>query len=118
MNDRRRMTGVVTSNKMTKTVVVEITRVFRHPLYKKVVHSSKRVKAHDELGCQVGDEVQVVESRPLSREKRWAVETILKRESRTADAGVESVASADVDTAAIMHTETPAEPEAEAGAQP
>ena len=54
MNDRRRMTGVVTSNKMTKTVVVEITRVFRHPLYRKVVHSSKRVKAHDEIGCQIG----------------------------------------------------------------
>lgn len=118
MNDRRRMTGVVTSNKMTKTVVVEITRVFRHPLYKKVVHSSKRVKAHDELGCQIGDEVQIVESRPLSREKRWAVEVVLKRESRTADAGVEAVASADVDAAAVLHTETPAEPQAEAGAQP
>ena len=52
MNNRRRMTGVVTSNKMTKTVVVEITRTYRHPLYKKVVHSSKRVKAHDELDCQ------------------------------------------------------------------
>ena len=60
MNNRRRMTGVVTSNKMTKTVVVEITRVFRHPLYRKVVHSSKRVKAHDEIGCQIGDKVQIV----------------------------------------------------------
>ena len=47
MNDRRRITGVVTSNKMTKTVVVEISRTFRHPLYRKVVHMSKRVKAHD-----------------------------------------------------------------------
>ena len=73
MNNRRRMIGVVTSNKMTKTVVVEITRKFRHPLYKKVVHSSERVKAHDEIGCQIGDEVQIVEPRPLSREKRWAV---------------------------------------------
>lgn len=116
MNNRRRMTGVVTSNKMTKTVVVEITRVFRHPLYKKVVQLSKRVKAHDELGCQIGDEVQIVETRPLSREKRWAVETILKRESRTADAGVEAVASADVDASAIMHTETPPAAESEAGA--
>ena len=51
MNNRRRMTGVVTSNKMTKTVVVEITRKFRHPLYQKVVYSSTRVKAHDEIGC-------------------------------------------------------------------
>ena len=88
MNNRRRMTGVVTSNKMAKTVVVEITRVFRHPLYRKVVHSSKRVKAHDEIGCQVGDQVQIVESHPISRDKHWVVENIVKREIRTADTGV------------------------------
>ena len=96
MNQRRRIVGKVKSNKMTKTVVVEIVRKFRHPLYKKVVYSSKRVKAHDEIGCQVGDEVQIVESRPLSRDKRWVVESVLKREVRTADAGVEAVAAADV----------------------
>ena len=88
MNNRRRMTGVVTSNKMAKTVVVEITRVFRHPLYRKVVHSSKRVKAHDEIGCQIGDRVQIVESRPISRDKHWVVENIVKREIRTEDTGV------------------------------
>ena len=88
MNNRRRMTGVVTSNKMQKTVVVEITRVYRHPLYRKVVHSSKRVKAHDEIGCQIGDQVQIVESRPLSRDKRWVVESVIKKEIRTADSGV------------------------------
>jgi small subunit ribosomal protein S17 len=88
MNNRRRMTGVVTSNKMTKTVVVEITRVFRHPLYRKVVHSSKSVKAHDEIGCQIGDHVQIVESRPMSRDKRWVVENVIKKEIRTADTGV------------------------------
>jgi small subunit ribosomal protein S17 len=88
MNNRRRMTGVVTSNKMQKTVVVEITRVFRHPLYRKVVHSSKRVKAHDEIGCQIGDQVQIVESRPMSRDKRWVVESVIKKEIRTADTGV------------------------------
>lgn len=82
MNNRRRMTGVVTSNKMMKTVVVEITRTFRHPLYGKVVHTHNRVKAHDELGCQIGDEVQIVESRPLSRDKRWVVEIILKHEGK------------------------------------
>ena len=82
MNERRRMIGVVKSNKMMKTVVVEIKRSFRHPLYGKVVHTSMRVKAHDELGCQIGDEVQIVESRPLSRDKRWVVETILKREGK------------------------------------
>jgi small subunit ribosomal protein S17 len=88
MNNRRRITGVVTSNKMTKTVVVEITRVFRHPLYRKVVHTSKRFKAHDTLGCQIGDQVQLVESQPISRDKRWVVESIIKREVRTADTGV------------------------------
>ena len=88
MNNRRRMTGVVTSNKMTKTVVVEITRVFRHPLYRKVVQSTKRVKAHDEIGCQIGDQVQIVESQPISRDKHWVVESVLKKEIRTADTGV------------------------------
>ena len=88
MNNRRRIVGVVTSNKMTKTVVVEITRKFRHPLYHKVVHTTKRVKAHDEIGCQIGDEVQIVESRPISRDKSWVVEKIVKREIRTEDSGV------------------------------
>ena len=97
MNNRRRMTGVVTSNRMTKTVVVEISRKYRHPLYKKVVHSSKRVKAHDELNCQIGDEVQIVASKPISREKHWVVENIIKREIRTEDAGVEATASIDID---------------------
>ncbi|GAP18655.1 30S ribosomal protein S17 [Levilinea saccharolytica] len=78
MNERRRLIGVVTSNKMMKTVVVEIKRTFRHPLYRKVVHETKRVKAHDELNCQVGDQVQIVESRPLSKEKTWVVESIMR----------------------------------------
>ena len=78
MNERRRLIGVVTSNKMMKTVVVEIKRTFRHPLYRKVVYETKRVKAHDELNCQVGDQVQIVESRPLSKEKTWVVETIMR----------------------------------------
>ncbi len=96
MNNRRRMTGVVTSNKMTKTVVVEISRKFRHPLYRKVVHSSRRVKAHDEIGCQIGDRVQIVESRPLSRDKHWVVESVIKKEIRTADTGVADL-NVDVD---------------------
>ena len=91
MNNRRRIIGVVTSNKMTKTVVVEITRKFRHPLYRKVVYSSKRVKAHDEIGCQVGDEVQIVESRPISKDKHWVVEKVVKQETRTEDSGVASL---------------------------
>lgn len=80
MNNRRRMTGHVTSNKMQKTVVVEVSRTFRHPLYKKVVHSRNSVMAHDELGCQIGDEVRIVESQPLSRRKHWVVVEILRRE--------------------------------------
>ncbi len=80
MNTRRRMVGVVTSDKMQKTVVVEVTRTYRHQLYKKVVHARQRFMAHDELGCQIGDTVQIVESRPLSRRKRWVVEAILRRE--------------------------------------
>ena len=88
MNERRRMTGFVTSNKMMKTVVVELKRTYRHPLYRKVVHTSKRVKAHDELNCNIGDEVRIVESRPISKQKHWVVEEIIKREKRTADAGV------------------------------
>ena len=80
MNERRRMTGVVTSNKMQKTVVVEITRTFRHPLYRKVVHTAHRVKAHDELGCQIGDKVQIVESRPYSAQVNFVVEMIIKHE--------------------------------------
>jgi small subunit ribosomal protein S17 len=95
MNDRRRIVGVVTSNKMTKTVVVEISRSFRHPLYKKVVHTSKRVKAHDELNCEIGDEIKIVETRPLSREVRWAVEEIIHHEGKALKVE-DTVAAADV----------------------
>lgn len=85
MNDRRRITGVVTSNKMEKTVVVEISRTFRHQLYKKVVHTRKKVMAHDEKGCQIGDQVIIVESRPISRRKRWVVQEILRRDVAAAE---------------------------------
>lgn len=80
MNTRRRLKGVVTGNKMMKTVIVEVTRTFRHPLYEKVVHSSKKLVVHDELGCNVGDEVQIVESKPISKTKRFVVEKILSRQ--------------------------------------
>lgn len=79
MNKRRRILGTVTSDKMSKTVVVSISRTFRHPLYQKVVHSTKKVKAHDELDCKIGDQVEIVESQPLSRNKRWMVERVIKR---------------------------------------
>ncbi|HEX6306123.1 MAG TPA: 30S ribosomal protein S17 [Anaerolineales bacterium] len=80
MNNRRRINGVVTSNKMNKTAVVEISRTYRHPLYKKVIHSYKRVMAHDELGCEIGDHVRIVESRPISKNKQWVVEEILRHD--------------------------------------
>jgi len=81
MHQRRRsLTGRVVSDKMDKTVVVKVDRTFIHPLYHKVVKTSKRYKAHDEDNtCRVGDLVMIRESRPLSREKRWVVEDILER---------------------------------------
>jgi small subunit ribosomal protein S17 len=57
-----------------------MTRTYRHRLYKKVVHSHRRVMAHDELGCQLGDHVRIVESQPISRRKRWVVQEILRRD--------------------------------------
>jgi small subunit ribosomal protein S17 len=83
------MTGIVTSNKMQKTVVVEVSRTFRHRLYNKVIHSRKHMMAHDELGCQIGDHVRIVESRPISRHKRWVVEHILHRDILAGEPGLE-----------------------------
>jgi small subunit ribosomal protein S17 len=85
MNTRRKLTGVVVKNKMDKTVVVEITRHFRHPLYRKGVTNLNRVKAHDELSCSIGDKVTIIETKPISKTKRWAVIEILKREERLED---------------------------------
>lgn len=81
MRERRRhLRGVVTSDKMDKTVVVTVERRYRHPLYKKVVRSTKKYMAHDEDNeCRMGDTVRIVESRPYSRRKRWLVEEILER---------------------------------------
>ena len=77
---RKRLVGIVTSDKMNKTVVVKVTTVKQHPLYGKTVRYSKKFKAHDEENeCREGDRVQIIESRPLSRDKRWAVQEILER---------------------------------------
>ncbi len=65
--------GVVVSDKMEKTVVVRVERVFRHPLYQKIMRVAKKFKAHDEIGCKVGDRVEIMETRPLSKDKRWRV---------------------------------------------
>jgi small subunit ribosomal protein S17 len=67
-------TGKVTSNKMDKTIVVAVTRIFQHPVYKKTVKRVTKFKAHDEQNkCNIGDTVKIIEMRPLSKEKRWAV---------------------------------------------
>ena len=77
---RRILVGRVLSNRMDKTVVVQVERRKRHRLYGKVIAMRKKYKAHDaENACQIGDLVKMVESRPLSREKRWVVTEILER---------------------------------------
>jgi len=74
--------GVVVSDKMTKTRVVLIERVYRHPRYERVVRRTKRLKAHDETNAsKAGDRVLLEETRPLSKEKRWRIREILTRAS-------------------------------------
>ncbi len=81
MKERRKsLIGRVTSDKMDKTVVVVVERTVRHPLYGKVLRRIKKYKAHDEQNeCHIGDRVRIIESRPLSREKRWRVVEIVER---------------------------------------
>jgi small subunit ribosomal protein S17 len=77
---RRQLVGTVVSNKMDKTCVVQVTRRYRHPKYKKYVNERTRFKAHDENNvAQVGDKVAIVESRPMSRDKRWRLQTVLEK---------------------------------------
>ena len=77
---RKVRTGVVVSDAMEKTVVVRIASSIRHPLYGKIVRRSTKLKAHDEAGdAHVGDTVRIVETRPLSKSKRWRVVEVLER---------------------------------------
>jgi len=79
-NSRKTRTGTVVSDKMDKTVVVAIQDNVRHPLYKKIVKRTKKFKAHDENNeCKTGDRVLIVETRPISRDKRWRVSQIVER---------------------------------------
>lgn len=80
-NNRRRLEGTVSSANMIKTVKVRVDRSYRHPLYGKVVRSHKNYLVHDEIGCQPGDIVCIVESRPISKRKRWVVQEVLRRAS-------------------------------------
>lgn len=78
-NNRRRLQGRVIRNSMDKTVVVEVQTTKRHPLYKKVIRTSKKYMAHDETNAiPVGALVRIVESRPISKTKKWAVEEVLE----------------------------------------
>ena len=76
---RQERVGVVTTAKMQKTVVVAVERLVRHAFYKKTIRRTSTFMAHDELGARAGDRVRIVETRPLSRNKRWRVAEILER---------------------------------------
>jgi len=77
---RKTQVGIIVSDKMQKTVVVEVLTRGRHPLYKKIVRKNRRFKAHDEAGeAKMGDTVLIAETRPLSKEKRWRVARVLER---------------------------------------
>jgi len=79
-NLRKTMIGLVTSDKMDKTIVVAVVNTVRHPLYKKTIKRTYKLKAHDENNeCGIGDKVKVMETRPLSKEKRWRLVEILEK---------------------------------------
>ena len=77
---RKTRTGLVVSDKMDKTIVVAVNEHVRHPLYNKVMKRTYKLKAHDELNeCKVGDRVEVMETRPLSKDKHWRVSEIIEK---------------------------------------
>lgn len=77
---RKVVTGLVVSNRMDKTVVVRVERLIRHPDYNKLVRRRVEVKAHDEENqCRVGDKVRIMETRPLSRDKRWRIVEVIEK---------------------------------------
>ena len=77
---RKTLVGVVSGDRMDKTVIVAVNRLVLHPVYKKYIRKKKKVKAHDERNeCHIGDKVLLTETRPLSKEKRWRVKEILER---------------------------------------
>lgn len=76
---RRVLTGIVVSNKMNKTVVVKVERLTRAPYYKKIITKTKKFKVHDENNqSKVGDKVKIIETRPLSKNKRWRLLEVMK----------------------------------------
>jgi small subunit ribosomal protein S17 len=79
---RKTQVGIVVSDKMEKTVVVKVSHLVKHTEYNKYIKRSVKYKAHDETNsCKIGDRVQIIESRPLSKDKRWRINQILQRTS-------------------------------------
>lgn len=77
---RKTLTGVVVSDKMDKTVVIAVDQYVRHPIYNKIMKKTKKYKAHDEENaCRIGDKVKVMETRPLSKDKRWRVAGVIEK---------------------------------------
>jgi small subunit ribosomal protein S17 len=77
---KRQVNGIIVSNKMDKTVVVQVERLVKHPLYKKYIRRRNKFMAHDkDNACQIGDRVEISESRPLSKTKRWRVVRIIEK---------------------------------------
>lgn len=79
-NQRKTRVGLVSSDKMDKTIVVSVTEHVKHPLYKKIIKRTFKLKAHDEENsCQIGDKVRVMETRPLSKDKNWRLVEIIEK---------------------------------------
>jgi small subunit ribosomal protein S17 len=76
---RAERVGIVSSDKMTKTVVVRVDRLVKHPVYRKYVKKRKKFMAHDEMGAKIGDKVKIQETRPMSARKRWRVVEIIQK---------------------------------------
>ncbi|PJB77909.1 MAG: 30S ribosomal protein S17 [Acidobacteria bacterium CG_4_9_14_3_um_filter_49_7] len=80
MHNRKVRTGSVVSNRMDKSIVVKVEMLIKHPLYKKYIKKSKKYMAHDpENDCNIGDKVEIVETRPLSSRKRWRLQKVIER---------------------------------------
>ena len=99
---RKQLVGVVVSDAMTKTIVVRISRLVRHPVYQRVIRRAKKFKVHDQDSlAHVGDEVRIEETRPLSKEKRWRLVEVLRRGERSE--GREEQRVAELESLGVQH---------------
>lgn len=90
---RRRLIGIVVSDKMQKTIVVRVERQVRHPLYERVIRKAEKFKAHDEAQtAHIGDQVELEETRPLSKDKRWRLVKVMRRAPVTIQGDLEEAA--------------------------